>query len=54
MKIDEFRDSRWILGLEFLWKEEGEWLNENEDKYILRNDDLEVKKFVIMVIVLVD
>ena len=54
MKTDELRDSRWILGPEFLWKEEGEWLNENEDKHTLRNDDPEVKKSVTMATALVD
>ena len=44
MKTD--RDSRSILGSEFLWKDEGEWLNDDEKETTLRNDDPEVKKYV--------
>lgn len=50
MKTDELRHSRWILGPEFLWKEEGEWLNSDEQEHTgtLMNDDPEVKKSVAM------
>ena len=54
MKTDELRDSRWILGPEFLWKEEGEWLNNNEEEHTLKNDDPEVKKSITMATSLVD
>ena len=52
MKTDELRDSRWILEPEFLWKEEGKWLNNNE--HTLKNDDPEVKKSVTIATSLVD
>lgn len=45
---------QWILGPEFLWKEEGEWLNDNEQEHTLRNNDPEVKKSVTMTTALVD
>ena len=48
MKTDELQNSRWILGPEFLWKEEGEWLNDDKQEHSLRNDDPEVKKSVAM------
>ena len=54
MKTDELRDSRWILGPEFLWKEEGEWLNNNEEEHTLKKDDPEVKKSITMATSLVD
>ena len=54
MKTNELRDSRWILGPEFLWKEEGEWLNDGEQEHTLGKDDPEVKKSIAMVSSLVD
>ena len=54
MKTDEFQDSRWILGPEFLWKKEREWLNDDEQEHSLRNDDPEVKKSVAMATSLAD
>ena len=48
MKTDELRNSQWILRPEFLWKEEGEWLNDHGQEHTLTNNNPEVKKSVAM------
>ena len=48
MKADELQTTRWISGPQFLWSEQGKWLNGDEQEQSLRSDDPEVKKSVVM------
>ncbi|XP_015760809.1 PREDICTED: uncharacterized protein LOC107339965 [Acropora digitifera] len=48
MKAKELQDSRWIVGLEFLWRKECKWRNSVEQNHILQEEDPEVKRSVTM------
>ena len=48
MKADELQTTRWILGPQFLWSEQGKWLNGDKQEQSLRSDDPEVKKSIVM------
>ena len=48
MKAQELLDSRWITGPAFLWENENQWPNSDQENNELQQDDPEVKKSVAM------